>query len=147
MYIRTKVAKYGSRFNTTKAVSFWECIDTLPEFGLGLKDFFKSKREFSTLGLFQRESGYHPVSASETELDLLEDDLIEALKGKYHPKRRRYRERVLHQIQEELFIRKAVDTQEMRFTRLIHRASQNLKILERAGWNIPEIFAGRDPDS
>ncbi len=146
MFVRKKVEKYGKRLKAPP-VYFWEYVDQLPEDGLVLMDFFKTEREFSSLGLFQRASGYNVASASEKELALHRDKLTKWLEEKQHPKRRRYRERVLRQIQDEITKRHAGETREMRFTRLIHRASQNLRILEGAGWNMAEIFAKRQAKS
>lgn len=142
LFITAKVERFGSRY-APQSVSLKDYAPHLPEEGLGIMDFFKSKREFQQLDLYQRDKGYHADSASDTELTALEAELETWLLGKSAPSRHAYRKRVLAQIQDEIQRRAQGEAPEARFARLIHRGTVNLSTLERSGWNIGEIFALR----
>lgn len=142
LFITAKVERFGSRY-APQSVTLKDYAAHLPEEGSGIMDFFKSKREFQQLGLYQRDKGYHADSASDTELTALEAELQAWLLGKSAPSRHAYRKRVLAQIQDEIQRRAQGEAPEARFARLIHRGTVNLSTLERSGWNISEIFAAR----
>jgi len=142
LFITAKVERFGSR-HAPHSVSLKDYAPHLPDDGLGIMDFFKSKREFQQLGLYQRDKGYHADSASDTELTALEAELQAWLLEKSAPSRHAYRARVLTQIQDEIQRRAHGEEPEARFVRLIHRGAVNLATLERAGWDIAKFFAQR----
>lgn len=143
LFIAEKIRLSGHRFGEA-AVKFQDCVGQLPESGLGIKDFFQNIGEFYNLLLCEREYGSYRASATTEELEMLREEIKAALKGKVSPSKRRYRERVAHEITLEI-TRRLMDGESAndRVLRLIHRAAMSHRTLLSRGWNIKAIFEAR----